>query len=100
MAKNKTNATTAAVSTFIDKIEDEQKRDDAYAIITIMQEASGFDPVMWGSSIVGFGTHHYKYASGHEGDMPLAGFSPRKSAMVLYLSLGDKREEFLKKFGK
>jgi hypothetical protein len=100
MAKNKTNATAAGVTTFIDKVEDEQKRDDAYAIIKIMQEASGFDPVMWGPSIVGFGTHHYKYASGHQGDMPLAGFSPRKSAMVLYVSLGDKREEFLKKFGK
>jgi hypothetical protein len=100
MAKNKTNATAADVNTFIDKIENEQKRDDAHNIISIMKDASGFEPVMWGPSIVGFGTHHYKYASGHEGDMPLAGFSPRKSAMVLYVSLGEKREELLKKFGK
>ncbi|HWA33115.1 MAG TPA: DUF1801 domain-containing protein [Cyclobacteriaceae bacterium] len=100
MAKNKTNATDASVAAFIDKIDDEQKRDDAYQIIRIMQEASGFDPVMWGPSIIGFGTHHYKYASGHEGDMPVAGFSPRKSALVLYVHMGEKREELLRKFGK
>ncbi len=100
MAKNKTNATNADVDAFIDKIEDEQKRDDAHEIIKIMKDASGFDPVMWGPSIIGFGSHHYKYASGHEGDMPLAGFSPRKSALVLYVSMGEKRDEFLKKFGK
>jgi hypothetical protein len=100
MAKNKTTATASDVRKFIDKLDGEQKRDDSHAIIDIMKDASGFDPVMWGPSIVGFGTHHYKYASGHEGDMPLAGFSPRKSAMVLYVTLGDKREDFLKKFGK
>src|SRR4051812_30356569 len=100
MAKNKTNATSADVAAFIDKVEDKQKRADAYQIIKLMEEASGFQPVMWGASIIGFGTHHYKYESGHEGDMPLAGFSPRKSAMVLYVSLGEKREELLKKFGK
>jgi hypothetical protein len=100
MPKNKTAATTADVSVFIDKIADEQKRDDAYQIVKIMQEASGFEPVMWGPSIIGFGTHHYKYASGHEGDMPVAGFSPRKSALVLYVHMGKKREELLKKFGK
>jgi hypothetical protein len=100
MAKNKTNATAADVSKFIDKISDERKRDDSYQIINLMKEASGFGPVMWGPSIVGFGSHHYKYESGHEGDMPMAGFSPRKTSMVLYVSLGEKREEFLRKFGK
>lgn len=100
MAKNKTAATKADVSAFIDKIADEQKRDDAYQIIKIMEEASGFEPVMWGPSIIGFGTHHYKYASGHEGDMPVAGFSPRKSALVLYVHMGEKREALLEKFGK
>src|SRR3982074_3325898 len=100
MAKNKTIETTVSVTDFINKVEDETKRDDAFELVRIFKEATGFDAKMWGPSIIGFGFYHYKYASGHEGDMPLAGFSPRKAAIVLYVGLGDKREEFLKKFGK
>ncbi|MNG19807.1 hypothetical protein D3C84_1040090 [compost metagenome] len=66
-----------------------------------MQEETGFEPKMWGPSIIGFGSYHYKYASGHEGDAPLAGFSPRKAAISLYVYLSEEnREELLSKFGK
>ena len=101
MAKNKTAETAVSVSGFIDKIKDETKRDDSYKIIKLMQEQSGLKPKMWGPSIIGFGSYHYKYESGHEGDMPIVGFSPRSTAIVIYLSANfEKREQLLKKFGK
>ena len=101
MAKNKTNETSASVSGFIEKIENEIKRDDCYQIIKLMEKHSGFKPKMWGPSIIGFGSQHYKYESGHEGDMPVIAFSPRSTAIVLYLSSQFKnREALLKKFGK
>jgi len=100
MAKNKTNATAKSVNDFISTIDNELKRDDAYALIKIYQGVTGYDAVMWGPSIIGFGAHHYKYASGHEGDMPLAAFSPRKSANVLYLTSFDKKKEMFEKLGK
>jgi len=100
MAKNKTAHTAKSVDEFIRQIDDEGKRDDAYQLTRLYKETTGFDAVMYGPSIIGFGTHHYKYASGHEGDMPLACFAPRKSAIVLYLSSFDKKEEMLKKLGK
>ena len=99
--KAKTTETTGSVPDFIKKIPDEQRQKDALAIIGIMQKQSGFPPKMWGAAIVGFGSYHYKYESGHEGDAPLIGFSPRKAEFALYLSSGfDKREELLKQFGK
>ena len=99
-AKNKTVETTASVPAFIKKLEP-QRQADAKIIIDIMRSASGLEPKMWGSAIIGFGTHHYKYESGREGDAPLVGFSPRKAEFVLYLpSEFEKREELLKKFGK
>jgi len=86
MAKNKTAETEADVRAFIQSFTDsEQKRQDSYALIKLMQEMSGFPPKMWGPSIIGFGTYHYKYASGHEGDAPILGFSPRKAAISLYV---------------
>jgi hypothetical protein len=100
MAKNKTVATTKSVDDFIADLESETKRDDAYDLIKIFKSITGFDAKMWGPSIIGFGTHHFKYESGHEGDMPLACFSPRKSAIVLYFSSFEKKEELLKKLGK
>jgi len=101
MAKNKTTETSKSVTDFIDAVADETKRDDSFRIIEIMKRATGFEPKMWGPTIVGFGTCHYKYASGHEGDMPLVGFSPRKPAIVLYLASNfEKKEQLLKKFGK
>src|SRR6185295_13281277 len=72
----------------------------SHELVKIFKGVTKEDAKMWGPSIIGFGSYHYKYESGHEGDMPLAAFSPRKSEMVLYLDLDDKRDEFLKKFGK
>lgn len=101
MAKNKTTATESSVVDFVNAIDDEVKRNDAFELIKIMQNISGFEAKMWGPSIIGFGSYHYKYASGHEGDAPLAGFSPRKAAISLYIYLSDKkREELLSKLGK
>jgi hypothetical protein len=78
MAKNKTIQTGNSVTEFISNVEDEGKRDDSYKLIEIFKSITGHDPKMWGPSIIGFGSYHYKYESGHEGDAPLAGFSPRK----------------------
>jgi hypothetical protein len=100
MAKNKTAATTKSPHDFIAALGSEAKRDDAFALIKIIKTITGCDAKMWGPSIIGFGTHHYKYESGHEGDMPLAAFSPRKTAIVLYLSSFEKKEDLLKKLGK
>ena len=102
MAKeNKTQETAVDVSDFIDKIKDETKRDDSYRIIKLMQKITGHKPKMWGPSIVGFGRYHYKYETGREGDMPVAAFSPRSTAIVFYFySRFKKREALLKKLGK
>lgn len=85
MAENKTRQTGASVKKFLDAIPDETKRRDSYTLVELMQKASGEPPKMWGSSIVGFGKYHYKYASGREGDSPLIGFAPRKQNLALYL---------------
>lgn len=86
MAKTKTTSTGQDVVDFINTyVEDEQKKKDSFQLIELMQEWSGAEPKMWGPSIIGFGTYHYKYASGHEGDAPLLGFSPRKAAFSLYV---------------
>jgi len=98
--KAKTTETTKSVSSFVKSIEDKQRQKDCLAIIGIMEKQTGFDARMWGPSIIGFGSYHYKYESGHEGDMPQAAFSPRKTAIVLYLSSIEKKEELLKKLGK
>ncbi len=84
MAENKTKPTTLSVTAFIDALPDEAKRADAKALVKIMQSAAGEKPKMWGPSIIGFGSYHYVYDSGREGDAPIAGFSPRKAATVLY----------------
>src|SRR5438445_2537157 len=84
MADNKTKTTELSVAAFIDALTDEIKRADAKALVKLMQSATGEKPKMWGPSIVGFGSYHYTYESGQEGDMPLASFSPRKAATVLY----------------
>lgn len=101
MAKNKTTETDSSVTDFINTVEDEAKRNDGFELLKIMQQASGFEAKMWGPSIIGFGSYHYKYESGHEGDAPLAGYSPRKAAISLYFYLTDEdREKLLPKFGK
>ena len=99
---NKTHATAASVDAFIDKQASEAVRDDCRALMKLMQELTGEEPHMYGPTIVGYGTYHYKYASGHEGDAPLAGFSPRKPELVLYLTPGlfEQETELMKKLGK
>jgi Domain of unknown function (DU1801) len=87
MRENKTKATILSVSAFIDALTDPARRSDARELVELMQRASGEEPRLWGPSIVGFGSYHYKYDSGREGDMPLVSFSPRKAAMVLYSML-------------
>lgn len=97
----KTTETTLSVKDFIKKIPEAERQKDALAIVDIMEKQSGFPAKMWGPAIIGFGTYHYKYESGHEGDAPLIGFSPRKAEFALYLSSAfEKREELLKQFGK
>jgi hypothetical protein len=84
VAENKTKPTKVSVAAFIDAVPDPAKREDAKVIAKMMQKASGEKPAMWGPSIIGFGTYHYVYDTGREGDMPLIAFSPRKAATVLY----------------
>jgi Domain of unknown function (DU1801) len=88
MAENKTKQTEASVKKFIDSVPDEQKRADAFAILALMQRATKLEPEMWGTAIIGFGSVHYKYESGREGDICLMGFSPRKQSISLYLPGG------------
>jgi hypothetical protein len=88
MPENKTKATTASVTTFIDALP-EDKHADAKTLIKLMREVTGEKPKLWGPSIIGFGAYHYKYPSGREGDSLLVGFSPRKPATVLYGLLGN-----------
>jgi hypothetical protein len=95
MADSKTKPTELSAAAFIDALPDETRRADAKRLIKLMQSATGEKPKMWGPSIVGFGSHHYKYESGREGDMPLAGFSPRKAATVLYGLMGSGESEAL-----
>ena len=99
--KAKTTQNNNSVKEFIKAIPDKDRQQDAFAIAKIMESVSGFPAKMWGPAIIGFGTYHYKYDSGHEGDAPVIGFSPRKDAFALYLSSSfDNREELLKQFGK
>lgn len=101
MANIKTKPTKASVKDFINGVENEQKRKDSFKLVQIMKEISGEEPYMFGSSIVGFGSYHYKYNSGHEGDAPLIGFSPRKAAISLYAFTGlDEHKHLLDHLGK
>jgi hypothetical protein len=88
MAKAKTTATEASVDSFLNGVADAQQRADALQLVALMKEITGQPPKLWGPAIVGFGEHHYVYDSGHEGDTFLAGFSPRKSGLVLYFMTG------------
>ena len=95
MAENKTKPTKVNVSGFIAAIADEARRADAKVLVKLMQDATSEKPAMWGPSIIGFGSVHYVYDSGREGDMPLIGFSPRKPASVLYGATGFKGADTL-----
>ena len=101
MTELKTRVNKASVDKFIRGIENEQVRKDCLKIIEIMKKATKAEPMMWGTSIVGFGSYHYKYASGREGDWMLIGFSPRKQNLTLYIMSGfDEYDKLLKKLGK
>lgn len=100
MYKIKTKETDNSVIEFIENVDNPQKRQDAYKLLDIFTETTGCEAKMWGSSIVGFGKYHYKYESGHNGDAPLVGFSPRKARHSLYFAPGDWRKPLLEKFGK
>ncbi len=101
MAENKTIETDASVDAFIKTILDEKKRNDLSEIISLFKKQSGHQPKMWGNAIVGFGSYHYKYESGREGDAPLIALSPRAKSITLYLGSDFyQREELLAKFGK
>lgn len=97
---NKTSATTASVTTFIDKQPKEEVRDDCRALMKLMGELTGAEPYMYGPSIVSYGTYHYKYPSGHAGDASLLAFSPRKPDLVIYLYQEVVGPELLAKLGK
>lgn len=101
MAEPKTKLTNASVKDFLNQIDDEGRRQDCFAVAKMMEEITGEKPKMWGTSIVGFGTYHYKGASGREGDWMITGFSPRKSNLTLYIMAGfDKHPELMKQLGK
>lgn len=104
MAKNaelKTRVNDASVEKFLNAVKDEQARTDCYEILKMMKQVTKEEPKMWGSSIVGFGSYHYKGKSGREGDWMLTGFSPRKQNLTLYLMGGfDEQKDLLKKLGK
>ena len=101
MPENKTQPTKSSATAYLNKIKDKQVRDDCFVILEMMQEVSKCEPTMWGSAIVGFGTYHYVYETGREGDMPLIGFSPRKQNITIYLTGGMKKiEPELAKLGK
>ena len=101
MAAIKTTVNEASVEEFLGKVEDTQKRRDCFEILTIMQQVTKKEPKMWGPAIIGFGSYHYKYESGREGDMPQIAFSPRKQNLTLYIGVGDNSDNpLLKKLGK
>jgi uncharacterized protein DUF1801 len=100
MAQNKTIETQNSVPDFINSVADLTKRTDSFRITELFKNQTGFEAKMWGPAIIGFGSYHYKYESGREGDAPLAGFSPRKDSFAFYFSVFDGREALLERLGK
>jgi len=101
VAELKTQPHEGSVEAFLNGVEDDGKREDAFALLTLMEEVTGEPATMWGDSIVGFGSYHYRYASGREGDWFLTGFSPRKRDLTLYIMAGfDRYDALLEKLGK
>ncbi|WP_368504988.1 DUF1801 domain-containing protein [Alkalihalophilus sp. As8PL] len=101
MYELKTKEHDGSVIEFIEQVDNPKKRADAYQLLDIFTETTGYKAKMWGPSIIGFGSYHYKYKTGHEGDAPLVGFSPRKAKISLYFATGDPdREALLENFGK
>ena len=101
MAEPKTKKTGASVAAFLDAVADPGRREDARAVLALMKRITGEEPKMWGPSIVGFGSYTYTYASGRTGDWPIAGFSPRKQALTLYVMPGfEKDADLMKRLAK
>ena len=101
MAELKTKQTEKSVEKFLNSVKDTKQRQDSFTVLKMMQQITKAEPKMWGPSIVGFGKYHYKYASGHEGDCCLTGFSPRKGNLTLYIMAGfDEKSDKMKKLGK
>jgi len=101
MAELKTKRNQGDVDAFLNSVENDKKRQDSFTILELMKQVTGKEPEMWGGSIVGFGSYHYKYASGREGDWFVTGFSPRKQNLTLYIMAGfDEYEQLLGKLGK
>ena len=96
----KTKPNQASVTAFIDSIQDPVKKQDSNSLITMLKGITGAKPMMWGSSIIGFGNYHYKYASGREGDWFVAGFSPRKQSMTIYIMGGIKDPDLFARLGR
>ena len=100
MAANKTIANVTSVNAFIDTVEDERKRADSHELIELMRTITGHEPKLWGNSLIGFDSYHYRYASGREGDFFITGFSPRKTALTVYIMPGfDRYEDRLQRLG-
>jgi nucleoid DNA-binding protein len=96
-----TTVNDASVEEFVSKVENDQKRKDCLEIINMMKQVTKEEPKMWGPAIIGFGSYHYRYESGREGEMPKLGFSPRKQSLTLYIGVGDDYDnQLLKKLGK
>ena len=101
MADLKTKRNKGDVEAFLNSVADEKKRQDSFTILDFMKKVTGMEPEMWGDSIIGFGSYHYKYASGREGDWFLTGFSPRVQNLTLYIMAGfDNYDQLLGKLGK
>jgi hypothetical protein len=101
MAELKTQKTDASAVDYLNSVENERKRRDSFRLLELMREVTGEEPAMWGSSIVGFGTYRYRYASGREGEWPLVGFAPRKRNLTLYIMAGfDEYDSLLARLGK
>lgn len=101
MAELKTKVNKASVTALLKTVDDPRKRRDAREVMAMMREVTGKRPRMWGSSLVGFGSYHYRYASGREGDWPVTAFSPRKSALTVYIMPGFSRYgDLMKRLGK
>jgi hypothetical protein len=101
MSEPKTKPTDVKVEDFLDAVEHPTRKEDGFKLLRIMKEVTKKKPMMWGPSIVGFGSYHYKYESGREGDMPLTGFSPRKQSLTVYIMPGfDEYEDLLGRLGK
>jgi hypothetical protein len=101
MSERKTKPTNVKVEDFLNAVEHPQRKEDGFELLRIMRDITKEKPVMWGPSIVGFGSYHYKYATGREGDMPVTGFSPRKRSLSVYImSIFDEYNDLLGKLGK